>query len=354
MNLTVNSQALAKELRLLNKVIPSKPAIPILSHVLLRAEETLMLDVTDLEVGLSTTCHSQIHAPGRIALPAAHLLAMVEQFTDEDVSITLDKTQARVKCGAFKSRIQAHSADDFPQLPHPEGTASVMNMAAFHELIARTRYAVNASNAKHILQGTLLTLTGNAAAMVATDGKRLAMATAPQEGDAATVIVPAKALDLLAAQSADGDLELTVGDRHLFFKVGERLLLSRTIDGTFPKYEHIIPRENDKVVTVGRAVLAAALRRVRLASAEGRAVYLSMSADSIGLSSSSAEAGSAEELVSATYSAEDLRVCVNGDFLLNFLEAAKGQSVSLAFKDAKGAMLLLDGEDHIGVISLMR
>lgn len=351
MNVTVNSQALAVELRLLAKVVPAKPVIPILSHVLLTAREGLHLYATDLEVGLSVTCAAQVDAPGTVALPVGKLLAMVEQFPDADVSISFDKGQALVKCGAFKSRMQALLAADFPPEATIEGIASTLNGPAFQQLIARTRYAVSMTASRRILQGALLTLTEGAAAMIATDGKRLALATAACTGAIEHVVIPAKAIDMLPAH--EGDVMVTVGTKHLFFEVGGRLLTSRTFEGEFPAYERIIPRNNDKVVTIDRLALSAALRRVLIAAEDNGAVRIAIDANAMSLASASAEVGSADEVVAVGYGGPPLKICINGSYVLDFLNAATGDA-TLLLKDETSAALLTDGPDHLAVIMLMR
>lgn len=353
MIVTVNSQLLAVELRLLNRVVPTKPAIAILSYALLRADEGLHLYATDLEVGLSTDCSAQVSMPGAAALPVAKLLSLVEQFPDGDVVIKAEKSQVTVQCGAFKSRLQAMPVDDFPRPPQPEGPACTLNGDAFRKLIARARYAVNDAGGKYILKGALLTLRENVGAMAATDGKRLALSTMHRSGshDVRTVI-PAKAMDAVAG--SDGDVELTVTPRHLFFASGGRLLVSRTIDGEFPKYEKIIPLSNDKLVNVDRQALASALRRVNLVAEDNRAVYFNLSEDLLELSSSSAEVGSASEPVRVNYDGTPLKVCINGAFVLDFLNAASGQTIVMKLNDANSPALLTDGDDHVGVIMLMK
>jgi DNA polymerase-3 subunit beta len=351
--LTVNSQDLAKELRALAKIAPTKPSLPILSHVLLSATDKLRLSATDLELALSMTCQACIEQPGVIALPVAKLLGLIEQFTDGDVSITSDKQQVVVKSGAFKSRLQAMAPEDFPQLPEPEGVSNMLAGREFRQMIERTRYAIASESSKYLLQGALLTIAGPVAAMCATDGKRLALASMAREGADARVILPAKTLDILASGS-EIDLEFTVGDRHLFFASGGRLLVSRTLDGEFPKYERIIPRDNNNVVTIERTVFAAALRRVGLLAEENRAVYLTFAPQSLELASSSAEVGSADERLPVGYDGPALRVCINGSFVLDFLNEASGQTVTMAIKDANSAVLLTDGDDSLGVIMPIR
>lgn len=360
MNVTINSQALAVELRLLCKIVPNKPVIPILSHVLLDASEGLRFYATDLEVGLSSRCAGTVIDPGRGAIPAAKLLSMVEQFPDGDVTLALEGRQVLVRCGQFKSRLQAGSVDDFPQEQDVEGTSCTLDAATLGWLIGKTRHATASSAIRHVLQGALLKLTPKVAAMVSTDGKRLVLATAGRpEGPDMEFVVPAKTMDVLAGQLEAGDVELTKGGRHLFFAMGDRLLTSRTIDAPFPAYERIVPR-NDKQIGFDRVALMSALRRVVLAAEENGAVYFNIApggADSPGrleLSSASAGVGSADETMPIQYDGPPLKVCINGNYVLAFLDVATEQTMTLVLKDANSAALLQDGRECFSVIMLMR
>jgi DNA polymerase-3 subunit beta len=355
MHIIVNSQVLAAELRLLNKVVPSKPAIAILGHVRLRGDSNgLHLYATDMEVGLSTDCAARIDMPGEVALPAAKLLSLVEQFPDADVSMQLDKMHAAVSCGAFKSRLSSLSVTDFPALPEASGTTYQFDAADFRTLIARTRYAINAASSKYILKGALLTMNGDGAAMVATDSRRLALATMSRSGPEGSVTVPVKTLDVLAGGSEQGMMELTVSDRHIFFASSGRLLVSRMLEGKFPAYERIIPQDNALTLTIDRMALTAALRRIVLVSEDNKATYLSLSAGQIELTTQSAEVGAASEIVAGEYDGQPLKVCVNAGFVLDFLNAATQSHITLKLKDAKSPLLLTDGDDHIAVIMLLK
>ena len=352
MIVTVNSQHLAAELRLLAKIVPNKPAIAILSHALLTADDGIHFFATDLEIGFSCACEASVIQPGKIALPVARFLSLVEQFPNDDVQIAVDGTKVNVTCGAFRSKLQAMPVDDFPQPLPVDGTANTLDGDAFRRLITRTRYAINATSQKYVLQGALLTLAGPAAAMVATDGKRLALATASRAGSDVSLVIPAKALDVLAG--SDDDVEVTVGSKQLLFAYGGRMLTSRMLEGKFPAYERIIPRDNDKIVTVGRVELMAALKRIVLVSEDNRATYILIEPGKLTLAARSAEVGQADEAVRAEYDGASLKVCVNGSYVLDFLEAASGSAVTLQLKDANTAMLMLDGDDHVGVVMLMK
>lgn len=353
MNVTVNSQVLATELRALNKVVPTKPAIAILSYALLRADDKLHLYATDLEVGLNTECAAHVDVPGTIVLPVAKFLAMVEQFPDADVTLTADGDKVLVRCNAFRSKLQALPKEGFPVQPTVEGEACTLDALALRALIGKTRYAISATAAKYVLQGALLTLAGPMGTMVTTDSKRLAIAMMGRTGADQRIVVPMKTLDLLASQSDVGDVTLTVGPRHLFFASAGRLLISRAIDGQFPKYDSIVPRDNDKLIVADRSALAAALRRVILAAEESQAVYFDITPGQLLLSSSSAEVGSADEVVPVD-TAITLKICINGSYVHDFLSVALDQTVAFKLKDEKSAMLMSDGNDHVGVVMLMR
>lgn len=354
MNVTVNSQVLAAELRLHNKIVPTKPAIAILNHVLLRAGVGLEFYTTDLEIGLSSECEARVGESGAVALPVAKFLSLVEQFENGDVIVATEGQHVTVRCGAFKSRLQAAAAIDFPQMPQAEGPTCRINGVSLAQLIVKTRYAVNATSSKTILKGALTVFSGLTAAMVSTDAKRLALATAPRSAGTDTrFIIPVKALDALTSHLAE-DCEITVGERNLSFTSSGRILTARMILGEFPAYERIIPPDNQHVVTIPRHTLSAALRRVNLVSEVNRAVFFDLTQNQLALTSSSAEVGAAAEDLRVQYDGPQMRICLNGDYVLDFLQASIGDSVTLSLKDDRTAALFADGDSYVVVIMLMR
>lgn len=355
MNVTLNSQILVNELRLLNKVVPANPAIQVLGCLLLKASEgALRMWATDLEVGITTTCPVHIDEAGRAIVPAEKLLTLVDRLPDGDVTLETDKAKLVVSCGSFTSRLTLPPPDDWPQMPEEVGESAKLDVEAFRRLISRTRYAVSAKGGKYILQGALLTIENSKWTMVATDAKRLAMAYTPADGGSARVVIPTKALDVVSSQNDAGTLEFTVGGQHLFFRVGERIIWSRVIDGEFPKYKGIIPMHNDKQITINRTEFASALRRIELTAGDSKAVYMTVTSKWLELSSSSLDVGSADESVSVTYDGPQIKVCANGGYLLDFLNAASNDFVTLALKDEKTPALLMDGNSNISVLMLMK
>ena len=352
MNVTVNSQDLAAELRRLNKIVPTKASIPILSHALMTADEGgITFYATDLELSLSGACRGRVEESGIVAFPVAKLLAMVEQFPDSDVILTANDVVFAVRCGKFSSRLQAMPTEDFPTPPEINGTTVLIDAADLRNLIDKTRHAI--SDTKHILKGALLSFVDASVAMVATDGQRLALATAARAGIDVDVIIPTKTLDVLASGSDSCDIEVTVGDRHLFFAFNGRLLTSRKLEGRFPSYDRIIPRSNEKKITIDRNAWVASLRRVLLTAEETEAVFIAFEADQMTMSSKSAGIGASTETLDVGYEGAAMQICAKGTYLLDFLAAATSPAMTLALGDTNGHALLESG-DHLGVIALMK
>jgi len=356
MHFTANSQYLAQELRLVNKVAPTKAPLPILSHVLLQTlDDRVQLYATDLEVGLLTTCRASISLPGMVALPVATLLSMVEHFPNADVTLSVDKQSAHIVCGEFTSRLQSLPAAEFAKMPEVTGATAEINSVGFRQLLTRTRYAVSDETNQFLLRGALLTLTGEVGAMVGLDGKRLALATMARTGQDVRATIPVKTIDLLLAMpDLPEATTITIGDRHLFFQMGQRLLISRMLEGEFPKFERIIPQGCDKKAAVSRHALAAALHRVGLIAGEDSAARFHFSADGLNITSSRADVGEAGEKVPIQYEGDPITVCANWQFVVDFLEAATTATVLIELKDVKTPLLLTEGDNHLAVVMLMQ
>lgn len=367
MNVTVNSQVLAEELRLINKIVATKSTIPIVMNVRLLADERLHFYATDFELGFSTSCAARISMPGEITLPAKKFLDIVEQFPNIDVHITLEHAHVLVEAGAFRTRIQTMNAAEFPTFPTVAGAVSLLHLTPFRLLIERAKYAIAEKSGKYVIDGALLVLRtatpateteparSPTAACVATDGKRLSLATmARDDSPEFEAIIPTKALDAVLALLPSGTVSFSSAGNHLFFVVGERVLYSRMIDGTFPKYERIIPRDCNKTAVIERTVLAAALRRVGLVADQNRATSFAFDGTSVTITASSADVGDAVERVPIVYSGTPQKISVDWTFMLDFLNVSTSQTVTIALKDANGALLLTDDTDFLNVVMCMR
>lgn len=349
MNITVDSQVLAQELRVLSKVTATKPTLPILGHVLLRADDQLYLTATDFELWINSRCPANVVEKGEITLPAKALLDIVERLPNATITIA----DGAVSAGSFKSRLATLPPADFPVLPKLNGNEeTVLSAGLFHTVAERSCYAISDKEDRYILRGAQMSLVGPAIAMVATDGKRLSVAAATRDsGFDAAVLIPTKALNALIDQPTTGELRFSKTDNHLFFNYGTRLLISGTLNGEFPKYKRIIPDANEHVARIERSSLMTALGRVGLVSA---AVTLRFSPGSLELTGRSAEVGKAEESITIQYDGPPIEIHVHWKYVLDFLEHAIEPVVNFSMKDGQSPLLLTDGPDFLNVIMVIR
>jgi DNA polymerase-3 subunit beta len=360
MNIVVNTAAFAKKLKLVEKIVPQKSILPILSNVLLRASDgELRLSTTNTEVSLSTTCPANINQQGVITAPVKPLLDIVSQITEEQTYLILDKSHVRIAAGSFKMRLQTMTPDDFPTLPKlPETGGMLLPGDVFRSMISHIRYAISDADKRYFINGALLSLTDKTIALVATDGKRLSMTATkrPTPGAGQEIIIPTKTLDVLTSDDGHDDVMFNSDARTMFFVSDDSVLTSRMIEGTFPNYKRIFPADNKSVAKMQRLQLLSALKRVALASPDTRAVTFTLDNTELALSSANAQVGDALEHIPVEYDGPTFKLVFEWTFVHDFLTAAHNQTVKLSLKDATTPSLWSDGDgsELMNVIMMMR
>jgi DNA polymerase-3 subunit beta len=376
MELVVRKTDLLRELQLFQGIVERKNTIPILANVLLDATgaEVKML-ATDLEVGLRSKCPATVSKSGSLTLPAKKLYEIIKALPETDVRIEEDKGGVKVAADRFDSRMQTLPREDFPTLPDASGAVSAqLPREAVRQMIAKTQFAITGEDTRYFLNGALFLLRGDSLGLVSTDGHRLAHITVARDkakatkgakagdGDENRVILPRKTLlelGRLLAEGGEGDIQYERGENHLFFQVGDRLLISRMIDGQFPAFERVIPKNNDKHVEFDRDRLTSAVKRVALLSNErSRAVKFQIDKGKVEIASSSPEFGEAKEVLMVDYAAAPVTICFNAQYVLDFLGVVETDAVSLDFKDEMSQAVLKpvggEGYDYTYVIMPMR
>ena len=373
MELVVRKTDLLRELQLFQGIVERKNTIPILANVLLEANggEVKML-ATDLEVGLRSKCTATVSKGGSLTLPAKKLYEIVKAQPETDVRIEEDKNGVKVAADRFDSRMQTLPREDFPTLPEASGAVSAsLSREALRQMIAKTQFAITGEDTRYFLNGALFILRADSMGLVSTDGHRLAFISVPREkgtvkglkGDEENrVILPRKTLlelGRLLAEGGEGDIQYERGENHLFFAVGDRLLISRMIDGQFPSFERVIPKNNDKRVEFDRDRLTSAVKRVALLSNErSRAVKFQIDKGKVEIASSSPEFGEAKEVLMVDYAAAPVTICFNAQYVLDFLGVVETDSVLLEFKDEMSQAVMkpigAEGYDYTYVIMPMR
>ena len=341
MELVVRKNELLRELQLFQGIVERKNTIPILANVLIEAngDEMRML-ATDLEVALRSKCHASVAKGGSLTLPAKKLYEIVKALPETDVRIEEDKKGVKVAADRFDSRMQTLPREDFPTLPDASGkTRATLPRNALKQMVEKTQFAITGEDTRYFLNGAKFVLRPDTLTLVATDGHRLALVEVAHKVDVNEeigVILPKKTLLELGKLLAegDGDVLFEAGENHLFFDVGGRMLISRMIDGQFPAYERVIPKNNDKEIDFEKERLTSAVKRVALLSNErSRAVKFEISKGKVEVTSSSSEFGEASEEIAVDYSGAPLAISFNAQYVLDFLSAVETDSVQLSLKD---------------------
>jgi DNA polymerase III subunit beta len=369
MELVVGKSALLRELQLFQGIVERKNTIPILANVLMEAKgDQLGFLATDLEVGLRSKCSATITKPGSLTLPAKKFYEIVKALPETEIRIAEDKGGVKIAADRFDSRMQTLPREDFPTLPESGGTPSAtLDRNAVKEMVAKTQFAITGEDTRYFLNGALFVLRPGEMSLVATDGHRLALVSVTRNGkdkndpDEIRAILPKKTLGELGRLlgEGDGDIGYERGENHLFFQVGDRMLISRMIDGQFPAYERVIPKGNDKHIEFERDRLTNAVKRVALLSNErSRAVKIQIEKGKVDVTSSSPDLGEAKETLPVDYDGASMQICFNAQYVLDFLAAVSTDVVSLELKDEVSQAVMkpvgAEGYDYTYVIMPMR
>jgi DNA polymerase III subunit beta len=350
MEITVSRAELVKELTATQSVVERKTTIPILSNFLIEAdEERLHITATDLDQAIRTSAAVKVKKAGSCTIPARKLYDYVKLLPDGDISIKLlENHWVQIRSGRSNTKMVGMARANYPQVPEfPAVAVTTIPAGVLHTLIARTIFAISNEESRYTLNGALMVLKSESIAMVATDGHRLSFVEKPGEtlqgvSGERRVLIPRKALGELQALLADAgesNVEFADDDHTLFFRLGHRTLSSRKLNGQFPNYEAVMPRDNTKFAVVRSSELAASIQRVaQFADERSGAIRLRLEGNELKISSSSTESGESEDTIDTPYSSDPIAVGFNSNYILEFLKALGNEGeVRLEFKDAQSA-----------------
>jgi len=361
MEITVSKFELLRELTATQGVVERKTTIPILSNYLFEASgDKLSLTATDLDLSLRTSCNAKVKKEGSCTIPARKLHDYVKLLPDADITIKLlENHWVSIRCGRSNTKMVGMARSNFPSLPQFP-TAGVVKIPAnvLRAMIAKTTFAIANEESRYTLNGALMVLKPESITMVATDGHRLAHIERTGEkfdgvsGEMKT-LVPKKAMDeiksLLDSTEDVDHIEFAKDESTLYFRIGPRLLTSRQLTGQFPNFEAVLPKDNNKSITVNCDDLTGAIQRVaQFADERSRAVRMRMDKGELKISASSTEAGESEDSIETNYNGDSITIGFNAQYLLDFLKAAGTGDVRMEFKDAQSAGQLrpAEGEEY--------
>jgi len=348
MEISVSKNDLLKELTATQGVVERKTTIPILSNFLFEAGgDKLSITATDLDLSLRTSCPAKVKKEGSCTIPARKLYDYVKLLADGDISIKLlENHWVQIRSGRSNTKMVGMARANFPALPlFPAESALQLPAQVLRQLIGKTIFSISNEESRYTLNGALLVLKPESLTMVATDGHRLAHVEhngtkLPVSGEL-KVLVPKKAMAELSTllNSSDAQtVEFAKDESTLFFRIGGRLLTSRQLTGQFPNYEAVLPRDNNKFVTVHCDELSAAIQRVaQFADERSNAIRMRVEKNELKVSSSNTETGESEDSIETAYTGDPMVIGFNSQYLLEFLKVVGAGDVRFEFKDAQTA-----------------
>jgi len=368
MKVTVERAQLLKSLGHVHRVVERRNTIPILGNVLIRADKSrLSLKATDLDLEVIETLAAEVATAGSTTVPAHMFYDIVRKLPDGSqivLEATGDRAVLAIRAGRSRFTLQTLPEADYPDLAAGDMTHSfALGAIDMKRLIDKTQFAISTEETRYYLNGIYLHTAGSAKAAtlraVATDGHRLAQVDLPLPQGASGmtgVIVPRKTVGevqrLIEDNEASVAIELSQGK--IRFTIGDVVLTSKLIDGTFPDYARVIPQNNDKELVVDKKDFEAAVDRVSTISSErGRAVKLSLSGGKLVLSVTNPDSGSATEELEVGYSAEPLDIGFNSRYLLDIAAQLDGEAAVLRLADPGSPTLIQDKEAKAALYVLM-
>ena len=362
MKFSVSSAELQRTLSKLGGVIPTRSTMPILENILFDLTGN-QLTVTATDLAIALTVGLKVHGveDGKIAVPAKRIMDTMRSLPDTGASFTIDvgTNRIRIMTDNGEYMLTGENAKEYPQTPVMQGAEVVkFGTDLLKTLIHRTAFAVSGDELRPAMMGVLLQAKGNSLQAVSTDGHRLVRVTYSSTdvtGLQKDIIIPAKALHVLARSLEGAATELTVSATHARFAFNGSTLVTRLIDETYPNYESVIPSENDKELTVSRDNLIASIRRVALyASATTHQVRLSAVGEKLEISAQDLDSGGeAKESIACGYKGEPLEIGFNSLYLTDILTHLEAEQVVFKFSAPTRAAIIAPAEPVKGEDVLM-
>lgn len=340
MRFTIAREKLQDGLSAVIATVPAKTTLPVLSNILLETNERgIRLSGTDLDMAVSTEVTADVETQGAITVPAKKLAEIVRELPSAPVRMSaVGEQKITLECGRSRFRLLGLPRDEFPTFPVVKFSESWrIKSGELQKLIAHTAFAVSTEESRPILNGVLWELRGDKMRMVATNGHRLAKIDVPvsgQNGRSEDLIIPPKALEQLRRLfPAEEDLEIARGENHLGFRSPLTAVYTRLIEGPYPPYEQVIPRDNDRIALADKNALSQALKRMSVvASDQTHRIRMSFNSGMAKFSVQTPDLGEAQDELPVTYEGDALDIGFNASYLLEILRNMPTDEVRLTFK----------------------
>jgi DNA polymerase-3 subunit beta len=340
MRFTISREKLQEGLQAVTAAVPAKTTLPVLANLLVETTERgIRLSATDLDIAVSTEVSADVETPGAITIPAKKLSEIARELPPSPVKVASSGEQRiTLECGRSRFKLLGLPREEFPTFPTVRfHEAWRVRSGALQQLISHVAFAASTEESRPILNGVLWELRDDRMRMVATNGHRLAKMELPIEGSTAPagdLIIPPKALEQIRRLfPAEEELEIARGDNHLGFRSPFTSVFTRLVEGPYPNYEQVIPKDNDRHCIADRVALTAALKRMSvIASDQTHRIKLSFNAGMLKFSVTTPDLGEAADELPVNYVGDQLDIGFNATYLLEILRFMPTEQVRLTFK----------------------
>ncbi len=343
MKFKAEKNTLMNGIQIVQNVISTKSALPILSNILIESQQNgLRLTATDLDIGISCVIPVDIQEVGAITIPAKRFNDIIKELPSDNVNITTKKNNLVViETESCQFKIMGLAREEFPKLPEfKDKEVTKLEQAGLKQMLGLTSFAVSIDETRYILNGILFKINKNNLTLVATDGKRLAIMEKKlkQELDKeASFIIPLKTIHELNRNLKDeGELSLILGNNQVLFDLGNVIVISRLIEGEFPDYKQVVPAPSNNVMKTERDKFLLAVRRASLLSTpDYQAVKLELFKNKLVVSKSTPDIGESREELPVEYQGKELAIGFNPAYLIDVLKNLSIDSVELELTDSE-------------------
>jgi len=368
MNCLITRQNLHKGLAAVSASIPTKTTLPVLSNIFFEAgQDGILMSGTDLDVAVRVWVPAEVKEQGSITAPGKKLQEIVRELAEQPVELSTRGDQIELRCGKSHFKLNGLPSDLFPALPEVDFEQGwSVKGGDLHGLIKNTAFAVSSEESRPILNGVLWELRDGHMRMVATNGHRLARNGVPAGSTSASsedFIVPPIALQQVQ-RLFDGKetLEVAKSGNHLGFRAGGTEVYTRLIEGAYPNYEQVIPKDNDKFAIVAKDALASAVRRMAVvASDQTHRIRMAFESDRVHLNVLTPDLGEGEDELELTYEGEGIEIGFNAAYLLEVLKYMSTEEVKITLKAPERAATIEpvpaegeEAEDYLCLVMPLR
>ncbi len=361
MKFKTQKENLVSGIAAVQNVITSKSALPILSNILIETQKnSLILTGTDLDIGISCEIPVDVQEQGAITIPAKRFSDIIRELPGEELELNTKKNnQITIESDSCQFKIMGLPKEEFPKLPEFQNKEALkLEQGGLKKILEITSFAVSFDETRYILNGILFKINKNKLTLVATDGKRLAIADKKLSSDSEKdleMIVPIKTIQELNRNLKDeGDISVVLGNNQVLFDLGKVTIVSRLIEGEFPDYKQVIPPACDNRVVLEREEFLLAIRRAALLSTpDYQAVKLEVFKNKLVVSKSTPDVGESREEVAAEYKGKELIIGFNPAYLIDVLKNLKQDSVELELSDSEKPGVIRS-EGYVYIVLPMR